>query len=117
MLLLGATASISPAPMPPTPTPAMFSFSLGGVLPLPATTWRGTIVNAATAVPAVRTKARRVRVPDCFFMLAFRCSIDAVASPPGITAAVRLPGRRLSPHRSLGQDAPVIARHTRGRVL
>src|SRR5690349_23795974 len=47
--------------------PAIFSFSLGGVWPLPATTKRGTIVMLASAVPAARANCRRV-IFVCFFM-------------------------------------------------
>ncbi len=56
MLLPPATDRTSPPPCPPTPMPAMFSFSLGGVSPLPASTWRGTMVQAAAAVPATPRK-------------------------------------------------------------
>jgi hypothetical protein len=47
--------------MPPTPIPAMFSFSLGGVSPLRATAWRGTIVAANPAAAKEPANWRRVK--------------------------------------------------------
>jgi len=49
---------MSPMPMPCRPTPAMLSFSLGGVWPGAPKTCRGTIVTAAAAPAAI--KSRRV---------------------------------------------------------
>ena len=45
---------MSLAPMPLMPTEAMLSFSLGAVCPDPASTCRGTIVNAATVAALLR---------------------------------------------------------------
>ena len=48
--------------MPPTPTPAMFSFSLGGVLPGPPNTLRGTMEKAAAAAAPPKKVRREVRL-------------------------------------------------------
>ena len=47
-------------PMPPTPITALVNMSLGGIVPGPPRTWRGTMVTAATAAAVLRANCRRV---------------------------------------------------------
>ena len=47
--------------MPPMPMPAMLSFSLGGVLPGPPSTCRGTMEKAAAAAAPPRKFLRVVK--------------------------------------------------------
>ena len=62
-------------PCPPTPMPAMFSFSLGGVWPLCATAWRGTIITAAA--PAAEA-TNSLRVTTGFFFIDLSLSVGKV---------------------------------------
>ena len=87
-----AQQSRSPRPWPPTPIPAMRTLSLGGVSPLAATAARGTIVNAATAAPAVPRNARRV-----MFLIAASSSVFVGAAPCGRPVVVFMCHGLLSP--------------------
>src|SRR6478609_6248060 len=53
---LFAKLAMSLSPLPPTPIPATLSMSLGARKPFPPSTWRGTMVTAAAASPAVFIK-------------------------------------------------------------
>ena len=62
-------------PRPPTPTTAMSRRSLGAWNPRPST-WRGTIVNPAVAMPTVERNRRRER-PGFGITSPFRCAVRA----------------------------------------
>src|SRR5438552_3447179 len=53
-------ARIFVLPCPPAPIMAIFTFSLGATNFEPPSTWRGTIVNAATVVAVAPRNRRRV---------------------------------------------------------